>query len=358
MSHSFHSLRIAEVSRETTDAVSILFHIPEDLEERFTFSPGQHLTLRASIEGEDVRRNYSLCAAPHERVWRVAIKRLPGGLFSGWANEILAEGDTIDVLAPTGSFTWEFNSECRRHYALFASGSGITPILSLLKEGLASERDSHFALFYGNRDSDSILFLEEIAALKDRYLTRVEIHHFLSREEDELDVFNGRIDAEKMALVTEQMLDVPRLEAVFACGPEGMMDAVETALVNAGFSQSKILTERFAASELTVEQRAALAELEVHAAGKPIKVTLDGRSRMIEFDPKNGSILENARASGLRTPFSCKAGVCATCRARVTKGEVKMIRNYGLSQKEVDEGYVLTCQAIPVTDNVAVDFDQ
>ena len=357
MSNEFHSLRVAEVRKETAEAISVLLDMPEDLAEYFAFRPGQHLTLRSNIEGEEVRRNYSLCAAPHEGKWRVAIKRLPGGRFSGWASQALKEGDVIDVMAPTGSFTSDFDPARRGSYALFASGSGITPILSLLKEGLVSEPESHFALFYGNRDSDSILFLEEIASLKDRYLGRLEIHHFLSREEDDLDVFNGRIDAEKMALVTGQMLDVARLDAAFACGPEGMMDAVETALADAEMDREKILTERFAAAELSEEQKAAMAELEARAAGKPIKVTLGGRSRTIEFDPEKESILENTRASGMRAPYSCKAGVCATCRAKVTSGKVEMVRNFALSAEEVASGYILTCQAVPVSDDVELDFD-
>lgn len=358
MPTGFHALRIAEVKKETEGAISVCFEMPADLESMFAFRPGQHLTLRSQIEGEDVRRNYSLCAAPHENMWRVAIKRLPGGRFSGWANGGLNSGDMIDVMPPTGSFTWDFDPARTASYAMLASGSGITPILSLLKAGLEQEPSSRFALFYGNRDSDSILFLEEIAALKDRFMGRLEVHHFLSREEDEFEVYNGRIDEEKMALVTDQMIDAAGLDAAFACGPEGMMNAVETALVEAGLDSEKMLTERFAAAELSAEQKAAMAELEARAAGMPIKITLDGRSRTIEFDPKKESILENARASGLRTPFSCKAGVCATCRARVTKGKVEMIRNYGLSDKEVAEGYVLTCQAIPVSGDVEVDFDQ
>ena len=244
MSTGFHALRIAEVKKETEEAISVCFEMPADLESMFAFRPGQHLTLRSQIEGEDVRRNYSLCAAPHEKMWKVAIKRLPGGRFSGWANGGLTSGDTIDVMPPTGSFTWDFDPARTASYALFASGSGITPILSLLKAGLEQEPDSRFALFYGNRDSDSILFLEEIAALKDRYLGRLEVHHFLSREEDEITLFNGRIDGAKMDQIIGPMLDPNGLEAAFACGPKGMMDAVEAALTSAGMAADKIKTER------------------------------------------------------------------------------------------------------------------
>jgi ring-1,2-phenylacetyl-CoA epoxidase subunit PaaE len=358
MSHDFKLIRIAQVQRETADTISVVLDVPESMREEFTFKPGQHLTLRTFLNDEEVRRTYSLCAAPHERVWRVAIKQLPGGRFSNWANLSLHSGDHIDVLPPSGSFTWAFDEARRARYAMFASGSGITPILSLLKAGLESEPHSHFSLFYGNRDSDNVLFLDEIADLKDQYIRRLSVHHFFSREEDELAVFNGRIDRPKMALLTQQMLDVGRLDGAFACGPQGMMDAVETALTEAGLEPHKILTERFGTTALTADQQAAIATLEARAAGKRMKITLDGRSRMIAFDPERKSILDNARAAGLRTPFSCKAGVCATCRARVTQGQVEMIRNFGLSPTEVEEGYILTCQAVPLSDDVEVDFDQ
>ena len=357
MSSTFHSMRIAEVRQEGDDAISLLLDMPEELRETFAFRPGQHLTMRTHVDGEELRRNYSICAAPRERQWRVAIKRLPGGRFSGWANDTLAAGDSIEVMPPTGSFTWIFDPARSASYALFASGSGITPILSLLKEGLAAEPESRFALFYGNRDSDSILFLEEIAGLKDRYIDRLRVQHFLSREEDELDVLNGRIDGAKMAEVVGHFLQPAALDAVFVCGPEGMMDAVETALVEAGTPEEFIHSERFTVGELSEEQKAAMANLERQAAGKPIKVTIDGRRRTIEFDPEKVSILENARASGVRAPFACKAGVCATCRAKVVKGKVEMIRNFGLTPEEIEAGYILTCQSVPVSDDVEVDFD-
>ena len=358
MSNEFHSLRIAERRNETTDAISLVLDIREELQPPFSFEPGQHLTLRSTIDGEEVRRNYSLCSSPHEGEWRVAVKRMPHGRFSNWAHKHLKAGEYIDVMPPTCLFTWPFDRSRIGRYAMFASGSGITPILSLLKSGLKNEPKSHFALFYGNRNSDSILFLEEIHSLKDRYLERFEIHHFLSREDDELSIFNGRIDSSKMSLIIEQMLSIEQLEAAFVFGPEGMMDAVESALSKAGLDASHILSERFSAAALSDQQIKAMEELEARAAGKPIKVRLDGRTRTLEFDPAKESILENVRASGMRAPFSCKAGVCATCRARVTKGSVEMIRNFGLSEKERLEGYILTCQAIPVSEDVEIDFDQ
>lgn len=357
MSTGFHALRVAEVKRETEDAISVCFDVPGELQSAFAFRPGQHLTLRSHIDDEDVRRNYSICTAPHESQLKVAIKRLPGGQFSSWASEALASGDLLDVMPPTGAFTWSFDPERQASYALFASGSGITPILSLLKAGLEQEPHSRFALFYGNRDSDSILFLEEIAALKDRHMGRFEVHHFLSREEDEIALFNGRIDNAKMAEIVGPILDPKSLEAAFACGPRGMMDAVEAALSAGGMAADRIKTERFTTSELSAEQVEAMKELEQQAAGRPIRVNMDGRKRTISFDPEKVSILENARAAGLRAPYACKAGVCATCRAKVVSGKVEMIRNFGLSADEIADGYILTCQAIPLTDDVEVDYD-
>lgn len=358
MSHDVQSLRIAEIRRETGDAVSIVFDLPVALRDTFAFRPGQHLTLCAVIDGEEIRRSYSLCAAPHEGVWRIAVKRLPGGRFSSLVNDYLKGGDRIDVMPPSGSFTWPFEADRKASYAMFASGSGITPIMSLLKAGLESEPKSQFALFYGNRDSDSVLFLDELADLKNRHIGRLRIHHFFSREVDELDIFNGRIDDTKMEIVTRRMVDAAGLTAAFVCGPEGMMDAVETALLAAGMQAGNIFSERFGAAALGAEQQAAMALMEARAAGKRMKITVDGRTRSLAFDPELKSILDNATAAGLRTPFSCKAGVCATCRARVMRGDVEMIRNFGLSQQEVEDGYVLTCQAMPVSDDVEIDFDQ
>lgn len=357
MSTEFFPLRISEIRAESNDAISILFNLPDDLKEEFSYRPGQHLTLRANVEGKDLRRNYSLCSAPHESAWRVAVKRLPGGRFSNWANDTLRPGDTIDVMPPTGSFSWNFNSATAKNYAFFGAGSGITPLLSMLLEGLEQEPRSRFSLFYGNRDSDNILFLEEIAALKDRYLGRLAVHHFLSREDDQISLFNGRIDQSKMSEILDHLLEVEDIDVAFVCGPEGMIDAVTHSLLAAGVPREAVLSERFSASDLSEAQKAAFKEMKARSAGKVMKVTIDGRARQVEFDASKSSILENVRAAGLRAPYSCESGVCATCRAKVTSGKVTMIRNFGLSEKEVEEGYILTCQAVPLSDNVALNFD-
>lgn len=357
MSTAFHALTVSQVRQETPDAISVQLALPEALAGQFRFAPGQHLTLRAEVAGEELRRSYSLCSSPSEADFRIAIKRVPAGRFSNWAADNLKVGAVLHVMPPAGSFCWSFEPQRRIQYAMFAAGSGITPILSLLKAGLAGEPGSHFALFYGNRETASILFLEELAQLKNSYLDRLEIHHFLSREEDELQVLNGRIDAAKMAEILAHVLPAKAIDAAFVCGPGAMMDCVEGALVQAGLDPALIKSERFCADELSTARREEVDRLELQAAGKPIKVTINGKRRALTYDPARESILENARAAGLPAPFACKAGVCATCRARVVRGKVEMIRNFGLSAEELERGYILTCQAIPLSDDVEIDFD-
>lgn len=357
MSTGFHQLEIAEVRREIADAVSLRFSVPEALADIFRFTPGQHLTLRADIDGEDVRRNYSICTAPHDGELRVAIKQIANGVFSGWANTELAVGQSIDVMPPHGSFTWAFDPAREATYAGFAGGSGITPILSLLKTALTIEPNSRFILLYGNRATASIMFLEEIAALKNRFMGRLQVIHFLEDEEGDFELLNGRLDVAKIGSVLGTLVEPAEIDAAFICGPGPMMDAVEAGLKGASVPENRILIERFTVGEMSEEQLAAARELERKAEGKPVKITIDGRRRTIAFDSAKGSILENARAAGLPAPFACKAGVCATCRARVVSGEVTMIQNYGLSPEEVAQGYVLTCQAVPVSAEVELNFD-
>ncbi|MCA1654258.1 MAG: phenylacetate-CoA oxygenase/reductase subunit PaaK [Sphingomonadales bacterium] len=357
MSAGFHELEIAEVRREIDDAVSLRFVLPDSLRDTFRFTPGQHLTLRTEIGGEDVRRNYSLCVAPSENELRVAIKQIAGGAFSTWANASLKPGDCIDVMPPHGSFTWTFDPARSATYAGFAGGSGITPILSLLKTALTTEPSSDFVLLYGNRTSNSIMFLEEIASLKNRFMDRLQVYHFLEYEEEDVELFNGRLDSDKIAEVLANLIDPAKIDAAFICGPGPMMDAVEAGLTEAGVPPDRILIERFTVGELSAAQVAAMRQVERSAAGRQVKITLEGRRRTVVFDADKGSILENARANGLPAPFACKAGVCATCRAKLVSGEVTMKANYGLSADEVAQGYVLTCQAVPLSDDVELDFD-
>jgi ring-1,2-phenylacetyl-CoA epoxidase subunit PaaE len=356
MAEHFYKLRVVEVVAETEEANSIRFEVPEGLEEVFRFKAGQHLSVRAEIGGEEVRRNYSLCVAPDEGQLKVTVKRIAGGVFSNWVGDHLRPGDELDVMTPHGSFTVDFDPKAKRRYVAFAGGSGITPVMSLIKTALGTEPDSRFTLFYGNRDASSIIFLESLAALKDRYLGRFELYHFLSDEEGDVDLFNGMLDRETCDDALDRLVDeVASVDAWFICGPGPMMDAAEAALTDRGVEKNRIHIERFLAGRPSAALAAQIAQLQEKAAGLTLSVTLDGRTRKVEFTEAN--ILDSAREAGLPAPFACKAGVCATCRAKVTKGKVEMAARYGLTDEEIAAGYVLTCQSVPVSEGVAVDYD-
>ena len=356
MAEHFHALKVAEVVPETDEAMSIRFEVPFELREAFRFRAGQHLTLRADIGGEELRRNYSLCTAPFENDVMVTVKRIAGGVFSNWVADKLQAGDVIDVMTPHGSFTTNFDSRASRHYVAIAGGSGITPVMSLIRTALAEEPHSRFTLFYGNRDSSSVIFLEALAALKDRYMGRLELFHFLDQEEGDIDLFNGMLDRARCDEAIEHLIDDPdQIAAWFICGPGPMMDAAEAALHQRGIAHDRIHIERFTAGRPSAALAAQMQALQEQAAGLSLSVTLDGRTRKVEFSQAN--ILDSARAAGLPAPFACKAGVCATCRAKVTKGTVEMAARYGLTDEEVAAGYILTCQSVPTGQGVAVDYD-
>jgi ring-1,2-phenylacetyl-CoA epoxidase subunit PaaE len=357
MSAAFHTLTIADVIDETADARSIRFAVPEALRETFKFKPGQHLTLKAEISGEEIRRNYSLCLAPQDGALTVTVKRIGGGLFSNWANEHLKVGDAIEVMAPHGSFTWDFDPAAANHYVGFAGGSGITPVMSLLKSTLLTEPKSRFTLFYGNRDSNSIIFLDALAQLKNRFMDRLEVHHFLAEEAEEFELFNGMLDRAKCDEILDIVIEPSEIAAFFICGPGPMMDAAEEALLAKGVDRSRIHLERFTAGRASAVVEAQMQALKQEAAGLTMTVTLDGRKRRVPFDAAAGNILDSARAAGLPAPFACKAGVCATCRARVVSGEVEMAARYGLTDQEVAAGYVLTCQSVPKGNGVELNYD-
>ena len=356
MDKHFHALKVAEIVPETAEANSIRFEIPDDLREAFAFKAGQHLTLKATIGGEEIRRNYSLCTAPEEKDWMVTVKRIANGIFSNWVGDNLKAGDTVEVMPPHGSFTTEFAPTAKRHIVGIAGGSGITPVMSLLRTTMRVEPESQFTLLYGNRDSSSIIFLEELANLKDRYLGRLSLHHFLAEEEGDIDLFNGMLDRARCDEAITALVGEPAsVDAWFICGPGPMMDAAEGALLDRNVDKERIHIERFTADRPSAALAAEMAQLQTQAAGTTMSVTLDGRTRRVAFTEAN--ILDSARASGLPAPFACKAGVCATCRAKVTSGKVEMAARYGLTDEEVAAGYVLTCQSVPVGDGVAVDYD-
>jgi ring-1,2-phenylacetyl-CoA epoxidase subunit PaaE len=356
MSVRFHSLKVAEVVSETADANSIRFEIPAELRDEFAFRAGQHLTLRAMIDGEEVRRNYSLCTAPAESDWMVTVKRIGGGLFSNWVGDQLKVGDTVEVMVPHGSFTTDYDAGNSRHLVGIAGGSGITPVMSLIKTLLREEPRSSFTLLYGNRDSSSVIFLEGLAALKDKHLGRFEVYHFLDQEEQDIDLFNGMLDRARVDEAIEHLVpNASMVDGWFICGPGPMMDSAEGALLDRNIPKERIHIERFTADRPAESVSREMAQLQTQAEGVTVSVTLDGRTRRVSFTA--GNILDSTRAAGLAAPFACKAGVCATCRARVISGKVEMAARYGLTDEEVAAGYVLTCQSVPIGDGVAVDYD-
>lgn len=353
----FHCLKVAEVRRETAEAVSIRFEVPEQLRKDFVFKAGQHLTLKADIDGEDVRRTYSVCVAPNDRELRVAIKQMPGGRFSTWANTNIVAGQLLDVLPPMGRFVVPENSARGPRYVAMAGGSGITPVISILKTVLGENPESRCTLLYGNRDSASIIFLEELAGLKNRFVDRLEVYHFLENEAEEIELFNGRLDRQKCDEVLGALVDVSKVDAFFICGPGPMMDAAEAALLARGVSGENIFIERFTTGTLSAEQVARNEALQQKAAGTQLWVTLDGRRSKIPFNADKGNILDSVHAAGLPAPYACKSGVCTTCRAKVVSGTVAMKKNYGLTEQEMAQGYVLTCQAVPTSDEVTLNYD-
>jgi ring-1,2-phenylacetyl-CoA epoxidase subunit PaaE len=353
MTPRFHRLRINEVRRETPECVSLAFDVPAELASEYRFVQGQHLNLRATLDGEEVRRSYSICSGVDDGELRVAIKKVPGGRFSVWANERLAAGEAIDVMTPEGRFFTPLDAARPRHYVAFAAGSGITPVLSLARSTLAREPGSRFTLVYGNRRLASTMFHEALCELKDRYLARFEIYNVFSREEQEVELFNGRIDAAKARAFLEALIPVDGIDEAFVCGPASMIDEVEGALVAAGVPRSHVHVERFG-----VPGAAVAAVDDAEAAEARVTLVVDGVRREIDFHRGQHSILDAGRAAGIDLPFSCKGGMCSTCRARLLEGEVKMAKNYALEPHEVAAGFVLTCQSYPLTERVVISFDE
>ena len=357
----FHSLRIQDVVRETPDCVTLAIEVPPSLHESFEFRAGQYLTFRAMIDGQDVRRSYSICSSPSEHVWRVAIKAVPGGLFSNYANQTLKAGDLLEVMPPMGSFTIKADSAAPHHYVAFASGSGITPILSMIKDVLEREADSSFTLFYGNKNVTSVIFKEELEGLKNTYLNRFSIFYIFSRETQEIDLFNGRLDGAKCAVFSKYFFDAEETDGYFLCGPEEMIVSVSEQLKALGVDKGKIHFELFTTPGAAMKSAIASTPPVESSVNKDfeslITVVLDGVN--IEFPLKTGgaSILDAALKQGADLPFACKGGVCCTCKAKVQSGEVVMDVNYGLEPDEVENGFILTCQAHPVSAAVVVDFD-
>ena len=354
----FVPLTVRNIRRETADCVSIALDVPDTAREAFRFRPGQHLVLKREIHGEELRRTYSICTGIGEEI-RIAVKRQPQGRFSTYLNEHLLAGEVIEAMPPAGRFFTELDSAMSRRYVAFASGSGITPIMSILRSVLVEEPGSHFLLVYGNRTASSIIFREELEDLKNRYMDRLSVVHVLSGEAQELPVNAGRINAEKVARICQTIAPPGEVHAWYVCGPAPMIQTVSEALAGEGVERDRIRFEYFTTEGNQPRAKPALAPaIEATGDSARLEIVLDGQRAGLRIAYNDVSVLEAARRHGLDVPFSCTAGVCCTCRARLVEGEVDMAANYALEDWELERGYILTCQARPLTGRLVVDYDQ
>lgn len=353
----FYNLKVADIYKETKDTVVISFDIPEDLKSIFTYKQGQHLTLRKEIDGQDIRRNYSLCSSPLDNEWKVAVKTIRQGVFSNYAFNTLQKGDELQVMPPHGEFYIDCDEHTPKNYIAFAAGSGITPILSIIKTHLHSEPNSTFKLFYLNRTVKSIIFKEEIEQLKNVFFERFEVFYFLTKEQRDIPFLNGRFDKEKLNVLTQNFIDVEDTAHAFICGPQDMIFLISDELQAAGLAKDKIHYELFFSGSSEEENRHIAEILEEKVDGTRVTIIDGGKEFHFVMDDDFDNILDGALAAGADLPYACKGGVCSTCKCQVIEGEVKMKVNYALEEKEVAQNYVLSCQSVPITDHLVVNFD-
>jgi len=353
----FYNIKVANIYKETEDTSVLTFEIPIDLQHQFNFTQGQHLTLKANINNEDVRRSYSLCSSPMDKQWQVAVKLIPGGKFSTYVNTKLKSGDTLEVMAPSGNFGIPLQPQASKNYLFFAAGSGITPVLSMIKTHLAAEPNATCKLFYVNKTAKSIIFKEELEQLRNKYFGKLEIYYFLTKEKRDIALFNGRFNDEKMEILTKMFIDIPDTNEVFLCGPEKMVNYVSQYLTNKGLPKELVHFELFVTglSEDDIKRAERLAKQNVE--GVEVTIVDGGKEFAFTMTKEYDNILDAALGAGADLPFACKGGVCSTCKCRVIEGSVEMKINYALDDKEVSQQLVLSCQAVPTTDKVVVDFD-
>jgi ring-1,2-phenylacetyl-CoA epoxidase subunit PaaE len=357
MAPRFHDLVVTDIERQTPEAVAVAFAVPDDLRDAFAFRPGQYLTLATTVDGQDVRRSYSICSAPGEPVLKVGVKKVADGRFSRFVNEMLSVGDTIRVMPPEGRFT-SLAGE-RHDYLLIASGSGITPMLSIAKTVLAHEPDSTVTLVYGNRSTDTIMFREDLQDLKDAHMRRFSLVNLLSREKQDVDLLNGRIDGERIRRMADLgLIDPLSSDGVFLCGPGAMIDDVAAMLKDYGVDADRIRHERFTPSGEAPAPRAPSAEARrAVEQGVAVEIVLDGVRRSFPMGEAAATVLDAAHAAGLELPYSCAGGMCCTCRCRVVEGQSEMAVNFSLEPWEIEAGFTLACQTRPLSDRLVLDFD-
>jgi ring-1,2-phenylacetyl-CoA epoxidase subunit PaaE len=355
----FYSLKVKDVRPETADCVSVSLEVPAELSDKFQFAPGQYLTFRQHFNDAEVRRSYSICTSPKDGELRVAIKKVEEGKFSTYAHGALKAGDVLDVMPPMGKFTPRQSDATHKEYVAFAAGSGITPIMSIMKTVLENEPNSNFTLVYGNRSKNSIIFREAIEALKNKYMLRLRIYHILSREYMDIPLFSCRIDGAKCAEFCKTLIDIKNTDEAFICGPEEMILSVRQQLIDLGMPTANVHIELFTSPDQPKASHEKWVSGHKNEGGPKSKVsiTLDGVTFNMEVGFNDESILDAALKNGADLPYACKGGVCCTCRAKVLEGEVEMEVNYALDQHEIQQGYVLTCQSHPRTERVVIDFD-
>ncbi|RCT56067.1 2Fe-2S iron-sulfur cluster-binding protein [Winogradskyella sp. KYW1333] len=353
----FYNLKIKDIYKETDDCSVLTIDVPDALKNEFSFHQGQHLTLKADINGEDVRRSYSLCSSPVEDKWQVAVKQILGGKFSTYVNESLDAGQNIEVMAPSGTFGVDIVEVASKNYLFFAAGSGITPIISMIKTHLKREPNSTCKLFYVNKTAKSIIFKEELEQLRNTYFGRLEIYYFLTQEKRDIELFNGRFDDKKMDVLTKIFIDIPDTSEVFLCGPEKMVNYVSNYLMEAGLPKELVHFELFVTglTEEDIKRQERLAKQNVE--GVEVTIIDGGKEFLFTMTKDYDNLLDAALNAGADLPFACKGGVCSTCKCEVKEGDVEMKINYALEEEELKQNLVLSCQAVPTTEKVIVDFD-
>lgn len=356
MSLHFYPLTIKQVNQETANCVSVLFDVPENLQATFAYKHGQNITVKTTINQQEVRRSYSLCSTPLSNEFRIAIKKLDGGLFSTFANEGLKEGDVLEVMPATGRFFTEINAHHQKNYVAFAAGSGITPIISIIKTILLAEPKSTVTLIYGNKNVSSIIFKEELDAIKNNFLQRFQLLHILSQEGTDAPVFSGRINEEKLQQLSA-IINYNKVDNFFVCGPEAMIFTIKNYLEQLGIENNKIHFEIFVSSTPNLNKNSSKKIIDSKEATSKIVIKANGRSFDFDLPFNSASILDGALKHGADLPFACKGGMCCTCKAKVLEGKVEMDVSWGLGADEIEQGYILTCQSHPITSKVVVDYD-
>jgi len=353
----FHSLRLKQIYKETADCAVLAFDIPDALKSTFAYEAGQYLTLRAQIGNQDVRRSYSLCSSPLDGEWKVAVKKIDGGLFSTYANDQLKAGDMLDVMPPEGSFVTKIDAAQKRDYVFFAAGSGITPILSLIKTILATEPQSSCKLFYLNRNVKSVIFKEELEALKNKHFQHFETYYFLTKEFRDVPLFNGRFTEEKLDVLCTKLFKASETDAAFICGPESMIFLIRDALQKHGMDAAKVHFELFGTAPSAEDAARIEAAKSKLVEGTEVTIIDGGKEFHFVMPHDIDNVLDGALAAGADLPFACKGGVCSTCRCKVVEGSVEMKLNYSIEEADLARNYVLSCQAVPTSKKLIVDFD-